>query len=232
MPELLEAAVLLAALFFFSVFSYKKKSIDFEGIIIGNIVGLAAFFLLGLEGFGLIVLFFVLAESSTRLARKRKGETHERRTVGNIVGNSAAALIALGLYSHFGGLALLAGFYGAVSAALADTISSEIGLLSRKKPVLITSLKKVAPGTDGGVTMLGFIAAVYAGMAVGLIHFYFYRELILFGIIVFAGFSGSVIDSVLGAGLERKGKMGNTGVNFLASLGGAGIACALAGMFF
>lgn len=217
MVEEIEAGALLLILLAFSAISYKKKSIDFEGILIANIIGIAIYLMSGLKEVFVAVVFFILAEFFTSFARKRFKEKHEKRTIGNIVGNSLAGVLALLLQS---GIA----FYAAMAAALADTLSSEIGLLSKRKPVLISNLKEVEAGTDGGVTPLGFGAAVLGALAIAAIHFAWFNDLAGFAIIVFAGFLGSVFDSLLGATMEREGKMGNTEVNFLASLASALIA--------
>ena len=59
----IQLALILVFLAVFSIFSYKKKLLDFEGIFIGNAVGLAAI-TYGpnpLIDFFAVVVFFVIA---------------------------------------------------------------------------------------------------------------------------------------------------------------------------
>ncbi len=220
MQSTLEIAAVLCALVFFSVVSLKKKSLDRKGIIIANIVGLLIFLLGSFFDFVLIVVFFVVSELCTRYARNFQKEKHEVRTTGNILGNSGAAVIALILHSEIG-------FFGAVSAALADTLSSEIGLLSKKKPVLITTLKTVPAGTDGGITLLGCTAAVIGAAIIGAMHYLVFANALAAGTLVVAGLFGSLSDSVAGALFERKGGLNNAEVNFIGSSTGGIIAFVL-----
>jgi uncharacterized protein (TIGR00297 family) len=221
MTTIVEAGIVFAILVFFSIVSFKKKALDFEGVMIANIVGLAIFLRGNIVDFFSIVIFFVLAELCTRYSRAFQKKKHEIRTTSNILGNSGAAIIALFLGSQIG-------FFGAIAAALADTLSSEIGLLSKKKPVLITNFKPVKPGTDGGVTLLGCIAAVFGASVIGIFHFAIFSNINLAIALVVAGFFGSIADSIAGALFERKGGLNNAEVNFLGSASGAIIAVLLA----
>ncbi|CRG83811.1 hypothetical protein PISL3812_01167 [Talaromyces islandicus] len=56
------------------------------------------------------------------------------------------------------------------AAVAADTFSSELGILSKSKPRLITSptLRVVPPGTNGGVTLAGLLAGVLGAFIVAL----------------------------------------------------------------
>ena len=54
------------------------------------------------------------------------------------------------------------------AAANADTWSSELGILSKSPPFLITTFKAVPPGTNGAVSILGLLAAIGGGATIGL----------------------------------------------------------------
>lgn len=218
--DLLTHGLLFLTLLVFSIVSFKRKLLDRDGLFIANIVGISLYLLGGLQSFFLIVLFFVTAEAATKIGRVKIKEKHEKRTTGNILGNSAAAILALYFYSTLG-------FYGAVSAALADTLSSEIGLLSKKNPHLITNWKEVKPGTDGGITLLGCIASVIGATLIGAIHFIQFGNLGLFLVLILCGFLGSLVDSFFGAVFELRDILNNAEVNFLGSGSGAIIAILL-----
>jgi len=214
----MEVIVLLLSLAIFSVISYKKKLLNIEGVLIANIIGILIFLLSNedITYFAVAVLFFVVAEAATLYSKKRKPR-HETRTIGNILGNSSTAILALALGFPFG-------FFAAFASALADTLSSEIGILSKKKPILITSLEQVEAGTDGGVTSLGMMAAIAGAAIIGIVHFILWQNLFLFGVLIVSGVFGSLVDSFFGAAFERQKMLNNAEVNFLGSLGGTAMA--------
>lgn len=96
------------------------------------------------------------------------------------------------------------------ACATADTWASEVGILSKAKPRLVTTLllREVPHGTNGGMSLLGTVASFAGGLFIGLIFFMFeymfsnsqqYRLIIFGGI---CGFFGSLFDSLLGATLQ------------------------------
>jgi uncharacterized protein (TIGR00297 family) len=110
-----------------------------------------------------------------------------------------------------------------------DTWASELGILSKSLPRLVTKpWKKVPPGTNGGVSLVGLGASAAGGMVMGLIHGLFVdggissllpfipssmvsalppsqhgREVMILTFVGFlGGFCGSLLDSVLGATVQ------------------------------
>jgi uncharacterized protein (TIGR00297 family) len=61
------------------------------------------------------------------------------------------------------------GFVAALAAANADTWATELGVLSRKEPRLLTTGQKVEKGTSGAVSGYGILAAVAGAAAIGLL---------------------------------------------------------------
>jgi uncharacterized protein (TIGR00297 family) len=94
---------------------------------------------------------------------------------------------------------------------------------------MITTWERVPPGTDGGVTLLGSATGLAAGAVIaavasagGMIE---WRQV---WIPVVVGFVGMLIDSMLGATVQRRGWISNQGVNLLSTLVAAVMGYAMA----
>lgn len=164
--------------------------------------------------FGKIMLFiyllsyFCLAEGITIIFRNKK----EKRSYVNLLGNCLIGTVLV----VFGQIYASA---STICAAFADTFSSEIGRLSKVKPRLITTLEEVEPGTNGGVTILGFLGALFvSAFTFSLFYFIFKIDLKIAIIIASFGMLGTVIDSFIGATIENKGYLDNSQTNFLTTL--------------
>lgn len=98
------------------------------------------------------------------------------------------------------------------ATCLADTLASELGILSRSPPILLTHPWKTVPsGTNGGVTLIGFSWSIMGGFIIGLSTILLdllagispLNVLPLLGYSSTCGLVGSVIDSLLGATVQQ-----------------------------
>lgn len=193
----------------------RKKLLKPTAVATGLVTALFVAWRGELGSFFAIILFFLIGEFVTRMIRdKHATKKHGTRSTSNIVGNIGPAIIALAINPTPFNIM----FFASLSAAFADTLSSEIGVLSREQPLLITTLQPVPAGTDGGVTSLGFAAAALGGIVYALIGFAVSGNIFLAAILFAAGIAGSVFDSVLGATLQQRGVLDNNLVNFVSSL--------------
>ena len=60
-------------------------------------------------------------------------------------------------------------FRSPFACCLGDTLASELGILSRSWPRLITTFKPVPPGTNGGVSAWGTFTSIVGGGFVGFL---------------------------------------------------------------
>jgi len=225
-------AVAIALSFVLSYIAFRQQMLTASGSASAFAVS-AAIGVFGSISWLLIILVFVIAAFLTtrfRILEKMKynlqeGRGGERGTL-NVVANSLpAVLIALAstfLYGRMSQADFSIIYVTAVAAATSDTLASEIGVIDRNA-VLITNFRRVAPGTDGGISLLGTAAAL-AGAAfisiVGYVLIELFRQrlpLLGVGIAITAGFLGSIVDSILGAVLERRRIIGKQ-TNNIASI--------------
>ena len=213
--DLVSWAIVGIVLVLIAYLSIRKRLLDAMGILIGLIVSIFVAEKGGLGSFAAIILFFLVGEAITRYARKiHQRKSHEVRSTVNIIGNIGPAIIALAFQPGMFNVA----FFASLAAAFGDTLSSEVGILSKARPLLITNLKPAVAGEDGAVSLLGFAAAAAGGLFFGVLAFLITQDLIWIPILGFAGLFGSALDSYVGATLQRWGYTDNNSTNFVAAL--------------
>lgn len=216
----------------------RSDLIDDTGMVSGALVGLLIIVFVdnalpgaGLRWFAFLLAFFVLGSAFTKFRHGVKaslGLAQKRRDFRNVIGNCFGPLVMAVAFDLWGP-PFDAAFLASITTVTADTIATEVGLTQREHPRLITTLQRVPPGTSGAVSLLGETAALGASVAMGLLA-------LLLGIAtpaslwapVVGGFLGTHVDSLLGATVEKRWRVSNHAVNFLASLAGAAAAIVLA----
>ncbi len=233
-PALPEAR-LLPALFVtvvFGILGYLSRGVTRSGAVAGTAVSFLIYVSLGLGGFVTLFGVFAITWLTTRVgyARKRQigvAEDRHGRRAGQVLANIAAAGGFAVLSRWLGPIAVFAAIASLAEAA-ADTTSSEIGEIASQHAWLITTFSKVPAGTDGAISAAGTLSGITASVLISLLAVEVHLlPLSLFWIPSLAGILGTLIDSVLGATLERRHRLNNNAVNFLSTLSSGLIAMAL-----
>ncbi|MFW5639219.1 MAG: DUF92 domain-containing protein [Methanoculleus sp.] len=221
---ILAAAMIMA--FGFGYTSYRLRVADVSGLFSGAMIGIILIVFADVRWFLVMLTFFIIGAGATRYRhgdKERFGVAQEHggvRGYFNVFANGLVATGAAILYGITGHPAFVALFMGSVASAAADTAASEIGVTG-KTPYLITTLRPVPRGTNGGVTLRGEVAAIIASMIVAASAWLMgVADPWMVGVTVIAGFIGTNVDSLVGATLENSGKIGNSGTNLAATFVG------------
>jgi len=206
-----------------AVTSIFLKKLTPTAAITGGILGWIVYAGGGYTGLGILALFFMLGTAATSWKKKEKlsiraNAGHQStRTTGQVVANAGvaalAALMALFFPSqkHLFQLAMA----GSMSAAIADTLSSELGMVYGRRFYNILTWHPDEKGEDGVVSIEGLLIGIAGSALIAMVYAH------SFFILVLAGTIGNLADSLLGALFERRNILSNNTVNFLNTLTGA-----------
>jgi uncharacterized protein (TIGR00297 family) len=214
----------------FATGAFLLRGVAADGALAGSLVSLTFYITSGPQGFAILVLVFVLTALSSRIGASRKRELQladprTARSAGQVLANLWVAGIMLLLdciVSQKVALAFSAAGFAALAEAAADTVASEIGEAFARSPRMILGFARVAPGTDGAISLPGTLAGLAAAALVAGATY----ALSMFSVelairIAIIGFLGMLLDSLLGALFQRRGLLTNGGVNLLATAASA-----------
>lgn len=211
------------------------RTVNRSGAAMGFLLGVAVYMGYGYKSFLILLTFFLVGSLATRLgyakkaarghAEGRGGARSWREATANTLAGAFFAVLVI--TTHYEA-AFLVALVAAFAEAAGDTVSSEIGQWLSGRAYLITTFKPVPAGVDGGVSAAGSLVGLSAtvllvavGYALGLLRPG--TAAVALG----AGIAGNVLDSVLGATLERRGLVTNSIVNFIGTSFAGGLALGL-----
>ena len=195
---------------------YRRRSLSASGVFGAILVGTLIFGFGGWAWGTLLVVFFVSASALSHFKESRKAALAEKFSKGSqrdlaqaLANGGAGALAALG-FGFWPHPLWWAAFAGAMATVNADTWATELGVLSRSAPRLITTGRPVEVGTAGGLTLAGTLAALGGAALIGLVAAAFdlaagqslLRAAALVAVAAAAGLLGSLLDSLLGATVQ------------------------------
>jgi len=185
-------------------------SITGGAFLAAYVLGVSLYLLGGWSVYGALITFFVFGSVLSRVGRGTSTKAdasrlHHRRgarTAWQVAANGGPALLFLVAWALLRRESLLLAGLACFAGASADTFSSELGMLSRRQPVSLLSGKPVQPGLSGGVTPLGLCGAALGSLLLSL--FALPWGLRAAGPVFLCGIACSLLDSLLGAGLQAK----------------------------
>lgn len=198
--------------------AYRRGLVDVGGAVAGAAVGSVIFGFGGALCWLVLGAFFVSSAVVGAIGRKEKRwlvaihEKGDRRDFLQVLANGGAGAVAsiVLFLTHRPAWAL--SFAVSFAAANADTWASEIGVLSHALPVSLATFKRMPRGLSGGVTLLGLAASLAGALLIGITFALVnaFEGLVPSGAVrvglavASGGVLGSLIDSLLGATVQRR----------------------------
>jgi uncharacterized protein (TIGR00297 family) len=188
-----------------AVFAYTRRALTLDGALGAAVLGCVVFARGGLPAAAALLAFFSSSSALSSLGEQRKQYSPlaqakgARRDLAQVLANGGLATLSIGLGGRANGSG---GFLGALATAGADTWATELGMLARSAPRLITTLEPVEAGTSGGVTAQGLAASIGGALCVGLSWSVLGGGRSGLPTALVAGVLGALCDSLVGATVQ------------------------------
>ncbi len=201
--------------------AYRRRSLSGSGLLGAVLVGTP---ILGLGGWvwGMVLITFFVSSSwlsHYRQAAKEgvadKFAKGSRRDLGQVLANGGLGALLAVAFAIKPEPLFFAAFLGVMGSVNADTWATELGVLSRAAPRLITSGEERPAGTSGGVTWLGVWASAAGALLIGAMATALTQAASLLRgggweasavtfplLATIGGVAGSLFDSLLGATVQ------------------------------
>lgn len=188
-------------LFFTAAFLLNRmKWLAFSGIVFAGLIAL--FLIFANWSLFPIITFFILGTLAGKLNKNIESDKkHSKpRDAFQVLANGGVTLVLSVLYLIYKVWYLEVLMLVSISVACADTLSSEIGMKFGKNTFGILNFRALPKGVSGGVSWSGFLGAFWGAVVIGVFRMDY------FWVIVFAGFLGSLLDSIIGLLFQAKYK--------------------------
>jgi len=160
-----------------------------------------------------LILYFLAASALSRAGSEVKEERTRgvvakggARDVAQVLANGGVYSVLAICAANSGSPLLTWGAFGALAASSSDTWATEIGVGLGGRPRSIITWTYVRSGESGGITTAGLMGSVAGAAWVGLVGILAgFPSVAAIGAL-FAGFGGSLVDSLLGATVQERRK--------------------------
>ena len=208
---MLIAAVLAAAV---AGVSWYMRFLSMTGGVATFVLASIIFGLGGVQWSVPILTFFISSSILSRVGKKKKAsfqpifEKTDRRDAGQVAANGGVAgimIVCSFLSSPRTDWYLL--YLASLASVTADTWGTELGLLSKWPPRSIRTLCIVDAGTSGGVSIAGLVGGATGALVIASSGSLWLKHGDLpstIAMIVIAGVTGSLVDSLFGATVQAR----------------------------
>lgn len=220
----------------FAIFIYVMRVLNLWGAVAAFLLGFLIIWATDLRWLLVLLSMLGLASFATRYRYHEKvkrglqeGDEGERKTANVLYNGVVPLVLAISIPWVPWDRPVAAVLYlSAIAVVASDTLASEIGSLADRTVLITKPWRTVPPGTDGGVSGVGQVAALAGGAVVGVVGAIAMTEIPVtpVGVAVpaVAGFLGCQVDSVLGATVESREVVNKGEVNMISTLVGALLA--------
>jgi uncharacterized protein (TIGR00297 family) len=222
---------------------YLAGTVNVSGFTGGACIGWVVILFGGWQLYVVLLAFFVIGSGATKAGIRRKSrmglaqEGGGRRGFSHAFANTGAATILafLAATSGLDGKALWLAAVASLATAAADTTGSEIGQLIGRRPFMPLTFKRVAPGTEGAISIEGTVAGAVAALAMGVLGALLWQlrhagaiapgeAVVPAATVALAAIVASWLESVAGSwNRTRKSPVSNGTLNFMNTAAGAAL---------
>jgi len=220
-----------------SVEVYKLHCLSKSGALASLAVGVTIAFFGSVNAFFIMTFFVIMSFFATmkdidkKIAMGVQEGNFGERTWKNVMAVAFPPLLitVAHYFLQFDETVYVIAFLTSVVVAGSDTIASEIGVKD-PKAYMITNLKPVPPGTNGGVSKLGTLSSLGAALLIAVLGWVVMTASLDWAMLIpFAfGFFGNILDSLFGTWFENRGLISKYTNNWTTEL----ISALLAGAFW
>ena len=199
-----------------------REVLTLGGLVASIFLGTIVYGLGGPQWLGILLAFFLSSSALTSIFSKEKEKVNREqfekggtRDMWQVIANGGLSSLLVAAYFLSPQPVYFIAFIGVLASVNADTWATEIGILSKSQPLLLTTFKPVEKGRSGGVTVVGtaasFFGALFLACCAVALTWYFQPSMLasigpwkILTATVLGGFFGALFDSFLGATIQAQ----------------------------